>query len=410
MGEVYKYGHCNIAATKSTNDVDEGIYVNRNPIMIIPLMVENASGRWYGTTESKQCCVNRVLRDCDYVNTAALNLRGWVLQERVMSPRTLHFGHDQIVFECCESKASEMWPGAVSIQLPSNSSGLKVQQAKLQNVDGVDRIPYPHKKSFRYPNGFEYWENVVKYYSDTNLTVSTDRLVAISGIMKSIQQKIGADYIAGLWNYRIEYQLLWKIVREKQCKRPAEYVAPTWSWASVQGQVEGLTQHWIILQHTSCITVLDVNVQPVADAFGQVVEGGYIKMRGQLTTGRAGYKSKWEARSESHSWVGNLTMVFDTSDEVPKEEIYWLPLLYMHPVSRHSRILRRPDNAHGLVLLLADRKKGEFRRCGVFDSSYHSKSQRALQKALKRSALDAETSGLPYEKTVRGNEFIITII
>lgn len=413
MGEVYKYGHCNIAAAKSTDDVDEGCYVKRDPLRIKPLIIETTIRKWYeNTAEPTQYCINRLLRDCEYVDTASLNLRGWVLQERVMSPRTLHFGPTQIVFECCESKASETWPGAVAIDLPSDRAGLKVQQAKMERSKsmGIDRSSYPTKNSFKYPDGFEYWENVVQYYSDTNVTIGTDRLVAVSGIMKSIQPKIGAEYIAGLWNYQVEYQLLWKAVHSGQCTRPAEYVAPTWSWASVQGQVEGLTQQWTILPHSHLVTVVEVRVQPVADAFGQVLKGGFIKLRGQLTTGYAGRKENSERKSSGFRWVGDLTMNFDTSENISKKEIYWLPILSLHPVSRRHKVLGHSNQGYGLMLLPSDKRHGVFTRCGIYMASFDNGGRRKMEKALEKFEFEAEKSGLPYERRGKRNEFIVTII
>jgi hypothetical protein len=36
-----------------------------------------------------------------------LSSRGWVLQERLLSPRTLHYGKEQMFWECCTCKISE---------------------------------------------------------------------------------------------------------------------------------------------------------------------------------------------------------------------------------------------------------------------------------------------------------------
>ena len=36
-----------------------------------------------------------------------LSGRGWVLQERLLAPRTLHFGREQLFWECCECRHLE---------------------------------------------------------------------------------------------------------------------------------------------------------------------------------------------------------------------------------------------------------------------------------------------------------------
>jgi hypothetical protein len=47
------------------------------------------------------------------VTSAALNSRGWVLQERLLSPRTVHFCQDQAFWECGELAACEALPGGL---------------------------------------------------------------------------------------------------------------------------------------------------------------------------------------------------------------------------------------------------------------------------------------------------------
>src|SRR6266542_1322775 len=42
------------------------------------------------------------------VDRVILNTRGWVLQERLLSRRILHFGAEMIYWECCHRAASEL--------------------------------------------------------------------------------------------------------------------------------------------------------------------------------------------------------------------------------------------------------------------------------------------------------------
>lgn len=39
--------------------------------------------------------------------------RAWALQERFLSRRIVHFGQEQILWECCEEMACESYPGVV---------------------------------------------------------------------------------------------------------------------------------------------------------------------------------------------------------------------------------------------------------------------------------------------------------
>lgn len=74
------------------------------------------------------------------------------------------------------------------------------------------------------------------------LTKSGDKLIALSGIAKMMTGQIpGVKYYAGLWNYYLESQILWRVdpVRETgqffyPSQHPADgYRAPSFSWAAV---------------------------------------------------------------------------------------------------------------------------------------------------------------------------------
>jgi hypothetical protein len=47
----------------------------------------------------------------------------------------------------------------------------------------------------------------------------------------------GNEYAAGLWKRDIEYQLLWRTLSLTRRCRPTIYRPPSWSWASVEGEV-----------------------------------------------------------------------------------------------------------------------------------------------------------------------------
>jgi hypothetical protein len=47
------------------------------------------------------------------VERASTNRRGWVLQERVLSPRVLHFSREQVFWECRQLRACESFPDNV---------------------------------------------------------------------------------------------------------------------------------------------------------------------------------------------------------------------------------------------------------------------------------------------------------
>lgn len=162
MGEVYKYGYCNISAIKSSYNGSDPCYTDRSPLSIRPLAMKLHLGqRHHWNQKPKQYCVTKFLEEWDTVEAASLNTRGWVFQERLMSPRTIYFGRDQILFECCCSRASERWPGLIKTDSQYPYVGLKQEQANVHERYLRDFDPNePHHEFSSWETW--YWGKVVQ--------------------------------------------------------------------------------------------------------------------------------------------------------------------------------------------------------------------------------------------------------
>jgi hypothetical protein len=110
--------------------------------------------------------------------------------------------------------------------------------------------------------------------------------VAIAGLAKEMQSRTGWRYLAGLWEENLLLDLLWYSSSEQHHDvRQAMYRSPSWSWASVRGDV--LYVYEAFRQSTdqgkACIQIIEVQVYPIDDnEFGQVADG-YLKVHGRLT-------------------------------------------------------------------------------------------------------------------------------
>lgn len=97
MGYIYEGAHCNIAATGFA-DGRYGLFSDRNFQNILPIVgsvlvpVSLNSNVVFPTGEF-------VLVDYDLwtngIKQEPLNQRAWVVQERLLAPRTLHFTYEQ---------------------------------------------------------------------------------------------------------------------------------------------------------------------------------------------------------------------------------------------------------------------------------------------------------------------------
>lgn len=76
-------------------------------------------------------------------------------------------------------------------------------------------------------------------YSRCQLTVSTDKKMALVGIVQWVWRGRDLRYIEGLWcrETLVPQQLLWASDRTEPLARPSFRGAPSWSWLSVDGGI-----------------------------------------------------------------------------------------------------------------------------------------------------------------------------
>jgi hypothetical protein len=136
------------------------------------------------------------------VNWNHLSTRAWAVQERLLSPRTIHFSRTDTFWECQEQTASSRFPDKLPEQLCLHSS--YHSQATLYSM----------------------WDKVRIWYLKGNLTKPSDKLIALSGVARKAQASSGGRYVAGMWQTNLENQLNWTVTTTAQ-RRPPFYQAPT---------------------------------------------------------------------------------------------------------------------------------------------------------------------------------------
>lgn len=194
MDLVYRNSFCNLSADWPTNS--GGFFLDRKvrqfdlPIVRIEFM------RSHIIKECDYLLVDKDTWKCEVTNSP-INSRGWVLQERFLSPRVLHFCRNEVIFECCEESKSERF---------------------LQLIPAIDKIAFePFKNSGSTLDGMydtaachEVWNRVPEIYSRCALTYADDKLVAISGIARYLKTFLVDDvYVMGVWASTIFTQMLW---------------------------------------------------------------------------------------------------------------------------------------------------------------------------------------------------------
>lgn len=330
MQDVYSHSFCNLSAIATSSGV-HGLFPPRDVDRVRPCKVET---NWAGRDPDTYIPIPKRFWD-EQLDFAPLARRGWVFQERWLTPRILHFSSDQLLWECCELNASEAYPQGIPeitcgtnfethhelgapadlqsygnqtmlqelleslylrrpskkgdniIDVPSTAKVLIAQSNSL----GLPPITYRTQSSFKNrlsapvplkpSDNYEKWQRLVEWYSSCQLTKEEDKLIAFSGIAKCFHSALGSEYLAGLWQDDLPNELVWRVGRAESdtLRRPSMYRAPSWSWASVDTQV---INKFVERELFSVIAVTDSHIDHLtSDPFSQVT-GGWIRVRGTL--------------------------------------------------------------------------------------------------------------------------------
>jgi hypothetical protein len=101
MSSIYQNSYITIAATKSTDD-EGGCFSQASPLNLD--YKPSTAGQLY--VREKLVHWN-TLGHSDLLRAYPLLTRGWVYQERLLSPRVLHFTQKELVWECLQGSSCE---------------------------------------------------------------------------------------------------------------------------------------------------------------------------------------------------------------------------------------------------------------------------------------------------------------
>jgi hypothetical protein len=221
--------------------------------------------------------------------------RGWAFQERRLATRVLHLCEHEVIFECATDTVCECGHNR-SYQMNWTKS---LPEPPLRLYHHANPTPEPVRQQHRGLG--DIWRSACVVYSTLELTFSSDKLPAISGLAKSIQ--FSGRYLAGLWEENLFTDMCWYVgpelvpdderitrqntIREAERRlavkgRPEIYIAPSWSWASVEEPVSFL---YIPdrPKPTRYVTLLDAVILPKSeDSMGCVTFGSHLKLKGRL--------------------------------------------------------------------------------------------------------------------------------
>ncbi|ROT42541.1 HET-domain-containing protein [Sodiomyces alkalinus F11] len=278
MKDVYNSASLTIAASAASEN-SEASFRRRDPAGIQHIRVNPT---WNGIPKVQYVLASMDLYQ-DEIAHSPLRRRSWVIQEYYLSSRTLSLTRSQIWWECRETMYSESWPNGVPERLRhtvrDDQTREELHREGLQGVGGSGYgASYYHRL----------WYNLVEKYMSCRLTVFSDKMIAMAGLASYFQPNLGDDeYVAGHWRSQLPQSLCWDTfpyLSRPKVYRPSQYRAPSWSWASVEGDVT-FQHNTHDADGSNTVHVCEVlefkSVKAGPSPTGDL-RGGYLQLRGRL--------------------------------------------------------------------------------------------------------------------------------
>jgi len=237
MGDVYGQSYLTIAARGAAN-AETGCFIPRKeepPTCCLEYHSTDDSirGKMY---------IRDPAFELERIDESPLDERGWVFQERILSPRILYYGSQQLYWECnnatlrqdgkyrdviiddvrLDDGSKQSWDPA-GVRTPKYFRDTDQQKLEMNGIS-AERLEC-----------LRHWYCITEQYARRKLTFASDRLPAIAGIAKQFQHRTGYTYVAGLWKEDLMAGLLW--YRRTAEDAPTSLKLPSWSWARFGGEV-----------------------------------------------------------------------------------------------------------------------------------------------------------------------------
>lgn len=361
LNSIYKNAHITIAAAGAQNTDDGILSFDESPAWPLPIRLPNGKD---GTLLLKPWPY-----DMFSPVPEPLDTRAWTLQEKLLSRRILWYPSHFVKVEWRCGTVTKSDAGVIETT-HTGYSGDSLQpmfRCLTQPSSGLQIHRFCYK-----------WAKVVRDYCSRSLSDPTDKLLAVGGIAAEFHRVWGGPYYAGLWGKFMFQQLLWYNDEHFDDpltigRRPPTYRAPSWSWASLDGNVT-VSPHPYLKPYQLEMVSCNITLSDYFAPFGAVLEGSLV-LRGLLKKAMARGHDLYDMRTSAQ----RVGFVFMDEKELYANGEVWCLAVQMRDDELDSDCetlcsqssLDYPGTLQGLLLLPVDGGSYtplKYRRIGKFDS------------------------------------------
>ncbi|KAN0101481.1 HET domain containing protein [Hyaloscypha variabilis] len=327
MDEIYGNATLTIAAA-STIDENDRILSPRNERFRSYDLNINAEG--IGSVKLRVRRLSYAFLANAQEDYGRMSTRAWTWQERLLAARTVFFTPRALKFEC---RFHSIW-------------------------EGFDKDRAGRSWSYQLENmTYDTWMRLVEEFTSRNITRPSDRLPAISAVMRRVSKSTGWRPLWGLWADSFIEGLCWASSLDDQCRMNPKRWAPTWSWASVEGPISYHSKPNKELDENNPM-IWDLEFLSLDKASGLIKVAGravFVKLHATIEPERRKFKYKYEVRGR------NDEEGFGVTPDVPLKP--WSGNINGEPVSTAIRVPygeKAPEQswtAECLMLLVGNKKR-----------------------------------------------------
>jgi Heterokaryon incompatibility protein (HET) len=405
MGSIYEGAHIVIAASMSTGP-DHSFLAPRR-IMFTDFLELN-----YQRKDGSVCLVKA--RPVVELNKSIdpLDRRAWTFQEQRRAVRLLRYSATELQWDCRTKSTCE----CESVHLKGFDLDIIYGRYCVPEVDSSSEML------------FHNWQTMLQPYTRRRLTRKSDILPAISGIAAHVHEKTSSCYLAGLWKDNLPSDLLWKVSATLRdgirtfsgdifgfslLRTMPTYRAPTFSWASIDSEVEKSRGNFNTDSQIDAV-ILDAQCTlKGTNPFGEVTDG-HIILESAVVQADVTVRYGDDAESGSeHMGLFNLThngmTTYMTADLPLVECLAWAESGVRERTMRRASVDDDLKSVTGsvfcvalyhnvnstqaaLVLGRSPKVRGAYERLGVmtFDSSYSNCDEERFELLAEAWFADAE--------------------
>lgn len=261
MGLIYRDSTFTIAASNAAADI-EG-FLKPRPLTnstIKFISVEGHTAEAYLRTEQQDRSFET------WGKKFPLDMRGWCLQEAYLPNRMIKFLDNHIVWRCQQFTWDEWIDSAGGYGTGNPFTAQEIFRNETAREPRPMRVLTPYQG----------WYRMIREYTKRGLTYNSDKLPGVAGLAALVAEHDDGKYCAGVWREDMVFGLCWRKVSELE--RIEEYIAPSWSWASVKGPIEFIDANDVYSEQSDITIMTQVTVHDCYSAKRGLDKYGQIDM------------------------------------------------------------------------------------------------------------------------------------